>query len=92
METSILKSISNYNEVLIEFHPDENSFRLRDEDRTVTEWLSYSGNVDDYFPNHWDFEGRPVDELPVRLLSELTDRHEDLNRAFGEKYFHRYGE
>ena len=91
----ILRAISEYEYVILDLHTEDDKFRFAGL-RAETEWFSYDTAIVEICGSPFNWDGEHIDDVPVRLLSELTGRNNEdliaLNKALGNKFFHRYGE
>ena len=91
----VIRAISDYEHVILDFHFEDDKFRFAGL-RAETEWFSYDTAIVEICGSPFSWDGEHIDDVPVRLLSELTGRNNEdliaLNKALGNKFFHRYGE
>lgn len=92
--SEIVRAISDYEYVALDFDLNEDTFRLCGYN-AVTEWYEYDSNVNEMCGSVFNYLGSHIDDVPVRLLSELTGRDTPdlvaLNKALGSKFFHGCG-
>lgn len=91
----VIRAISDYEHVILDFHFEDDKFRFAGYN-AETDWYSYDTAINDICGNVFNWNGYHIDDAPARLLSELTGRNNEdlvaLNKALGNKFFHRYGE
>lgn len=91
----VLRAISDYEHVILDLHFEDDKFRFAGLN-AETDWYSYDTAINEICGSVFNWDGTHIDDVPARLLSELTGRSNDdliaLNKALGNKFFHRYGE
>lgn len=91
----VIRAISDYEHVTLDLDYNDDKFRFVGY-HAETDWYSYDTAINEIVGSVFYWEGYHIDDIPARLLSELTGRNNEdliaLNKALGNKFFHRYGE